>query len=720
MNKYIIGGMMLTAAGMLTGCGDDFLKQDPLSFYEPTATYSTESGLQAALAKCDRSIKEMFIDGNGNVLPMASNYNMSDLGLYGKTDNWGGFQDNFASFLSPTSGMDKGGDSNAMKRFWNEAYNSVKYANTVLMYIDQVEGLDESIRNAYKGRAYFHRAYKYYHLVLQFGNVPLVTKLPTSAKRDYKSTSKEAIFEMLVHDMEFAVKNVPLQKDMPYWGPVNREACMMLLAKCYLVTGQYKEAEQMCDELINNTGHALMEAPFGTAVPSGNPDTWTITPNVMWSLLRGENICHSANKETIMPILNFNAENFSGYPTMRAMQVHWSNGGVMRDPYGMYKDRWGEAMSYNYARNNGYYNKNFDFLRVCGRGIGCFRTSHHFNQTIWYNDQTQDYDWQDLRHNREMGNWMEMTDIKYNNPNSAAHGMGQQLYATEDFYGWKVYPEHKGDAEKGSPEYIFDENGFVIGGVKYQVGDVREDGSVVKESEALVRKGDLLNSDTIRSWYPTPLWKNYVLDKAAEANKGANQFNGPSNSVDGCSNGNMYLYRLAEAYLVRAEAKFYQGNAGGAAQDVNIIRKRANAQKMYTTVTIGDICDERARELLYEEWRQAELCRVSWCLAMSGQPDEWGNVYDKKTWCEQQGTDLNGGSYWFKRTTTYNIFNHGPIRSNDRELNYVVDKRNLFWPVPYDAITANSEFPLMQNYGYEGYDPSTPMWTNWEDAAASE
>ena len=30
--------------------------------------------------------------------------------------------------------------------------------------------------------------------------------------------------------------------------------------------------------------------------------------------------------------------------------------------------------------------------------------------------------------------------------------------------------------------------------------------------------------------------------------------------------------------------------------------------------------------------------------------------------------DLNGGSYWYKRTTRYNIFNHGPIVSN-KELN---------------------------------------------------
>ena len=42
-------------------------------------------------------------------------------------------------------------------------------------------------------------------------------------------------------------------------------------------------------------------------------------------------------------------------------------------------------------------------------------------------------------------------------------------------------------------------------------------------------------------------------------------------------------------------------------RDVNVVRRRANAKKMFTTVTIGDIADERARELYLEEWRQPEL-----------------------------------------------------------------------------------------------------------------
>ena len=104
-----------------------------------------------------------------------------------------------------------------------------------------------------------------------------------------------------------------------------------------------------------------------------------------------------------------------------------------------------------------------------------------------------------------------------------------------------------------------------------------------------------------------------------------------------------------------------------------------------------------------EEFRQAEMVRVSWCLAKSGMPDEWGNTYSLDNWDKQEGTDLNGGSYWFKRCTTYNVFNRpcGKGVSGNQSFEYKINKHNLFWPVPNSAITANNKAELRQNFGYD-------------------
>src|SRR5690606_11153952 len=59
-------------------------------------------------------------------------------------------------------------------------------------------------------------------------------------------------------------------------------------------------------------------------------------------------------------------------------------------------------------------------------------------------------------------------------------------------------------------------------------------------------------------------------------------------------NGDWYIFRLAETYLVRAEALFWQGKLAEAAADINMVRERAKALPVTAAeVTIDLIMDER-------------------------------------------------------------------------------------------------------------------------------
>lgn len=643
----------IVSASLLAGCSDDYLSQDPLSFYEPGTTYTSESGMKAALAVCDRHLRYMYTSGNTNNAPIASDYIFSDIGLYGKTDaNATDLQDDLAAKIQPTSGLLDNGDGNHIMTLWKESFNGVKYANTIPRYIDEVETLSEEEKNIYRGRAYFHRAIKYYNLVFWFGDLPLITRIIDSPKQDYKSTTKEAILQMLVHDLEFAVEHVPTQSQTEYYGMVTKEACMHLLVKCYLAVGEYAKAEQMATNLIDNFGLRLMTEPFGTDNPGGNPETWKITRNVIWDLHRAENKIGSFNKECILGIPNMSTQAIVAFTAMRIFGPFWNNGGMV-DPAG-------KAAGLRPARDAATYDPAASWVEVLGRGIATMRLSDFAQNGLWVVNGEMDR--QDLRHNSEVGNWVNMTDLTYNNPDSPEwYGKHYMLY----------HPE----------------------------------------------TGALLCPDTIRSWFDHPLYKIYYNDAVADANLSSNEWQGARNG----SNGNLYQFRLAETYLLRAEAKLYQNRAVEAAEDVNIVRRRANAKYMYTMVNIGDIANERARELFLEEFRKVELTRISMCLAHSGIPDEWGNMYGDD-WDKQSGTDLAGGSYWYQRCVKYNIYNRGYTISsgNAVALNYTIDKRNLFWPIPNDAITANNKAELAQNYGYDGYDPAVQMWDNWDDAVAAE
>ncbi|RAV29162.1 RagB/SusD family nutrient uptake outer membrane protein [Sinomicrobium soli] len=639
---------------ILTSCSKDFLDPDPLSFYEPSATFTTESGLQATIAMADRSLRGFYThyDLAFNSVPIGTEYVFSDMAKYGKTDASTTAAD-YANTIVPTGDFATGAnDGIYLGYYWDEGYNGIKYANTVLTYIDNVEDLGEDVKNIYKGQAYFHRAYRYLNLVYQFGDIPLITKILEIPKQNYSSTRKEAIIKMITADMEKAVEWVPEQSGLSYYGLVNKGACRQLLIKCYLASGRFAEAEEQANLLINGSGYSLVQNPFGTFDQGGNPETWEITRNVIWDLHRPENKATPANTEAIMILPNGGAQSFIGFNTMRIFGPFWNSGNIKTPTDG-------KRGANRYTLNNAEYDSEYDYTRAFGRGIATISASYYSQETMWVVNGIEDN--QDLRHNSEVGNWVNMEDFRYSDPSSADYDTYFQMYS---------------DA------------------------------------------GNLLATDTIRDWFDFPLYKIFLHDVVSEDNPNSSDFVGATTG----STAHWYLYRLAETYLLRAEARFYQGNVAGATQDVNIVRERAGASQMYNTVTIGDICAERGRELYLEEWRNVELTRISHCLAMSGKPDEWGNIYDINTWDQQSGTDESGGSYWYQRIVHYSLYNKhssGIVVPNGTKY-YTMDKRNVYWPIPNSAITANTNGQLSQNYGYDGYDPGIMVWDNWEDAVADE
>lgn len=72
-----------------------------------------------------------------------------------------------------------------------------------------------------------------------------------------------------------------------------------------------------------------------------------------------------------------------------------------------------------------------------------------------------------------------------------------------------------------------------------------------------------------------------------------------------------YLIRLPETYFLRAEAYLGKSRTDLAADDLNVVRRRAKAPLVAATdVNIDYILDERARELYGEEFRMMTLTRL--------------------------------------------------------------------------------------------------------------
>ncbi len=148
---------------------------------------------------------------------------------------------------------------------------------------------------------------------------------------------------------------------------------------------------------------------------------------------------------------------------------------------------------------------------------------------------------------------------------------------------------------------------------------------------------------TAQNWPNTRKW-DWAPDDVADVQNSSNY------------NDQIYL-RLAETYLLLAEAQFRLGDPAGAATNINVLRTRAHA----TLITAADInldfiLDERSRELFSEEHRRYTLLRT-------------------KT--------------WYTRTKQYNLYTGALITLRDTIL-----------PIPQSVIDANLTSVMRQNPGY--------------------
>ncbi|HDZ06541.1 hypothetical protein LCGC14_0053160 [marine sediment metagenome] len=109
------------------------------------------------------------------------------------------------------------------------------------------------------------------------------------------------------------------------------------------------------------------------------------------------------------------------------------------------------------------------------------------------------------------------------------------------------------------------------------------------------------------------------------------QFSRTSPNGNGNSSVDLVLMRLAEIYLMRAEAKLRNGDSAGALADVNIVRTSRTARPDQTpaplpSINADDLFRERGFELYWEGFRRSDQIR-------------FGKYED--TWTDKTDTDVN-------------------------------------------------------------------------------
>lgn len=127
-----------------------------------------------------------------------------------------------------------------------------------------------------------------------------------------------------------------------------------------------------------------------------------------------------------------------------------------------------------------------------------------------------------------------------------------------------------------------------------------------------------------------------------------------------------YIFRVADTYLLRAEAYYWQGDLDQAAAGVNAVR---------------------VRELYGEEPRTTKLSRVSYIMANTNLD---GYSLD----------NMHETNYYYDRVMSVNtVYNKGTVYAGQT---LRIAPHHIYWPIPQAAIDANKDNVINQNPGYQG------------------
>jgi hypothetical protein len=614
INKNIMAAA-LTAATIFINAGctkrSDLYPQAPSKF-TPDVTYTSPAAFKAALATLNVSVRFEYF---GDSAPLLTESIFTDAAVEGTTDKTTPAQDLNAR-ITPTANLNSD-DYNKIGRYWSSWYQGIHDCNVILSRIDNIKWPSDADKNLVKASALFHRAYRYYRLVHEFGDVPLLLKEETAVNTGYFTTQRIVILKQMKTDLEFAVANLT---DANAKGDISKGGAAHLLCKVDLALGLFDDAITAANVAINGPYH-LMTSRFGIVANDA-------TRNVIWDLHRPENKALGSNAEALYVILDretLDGATPNGSQVMRNCVPMWHNGTILTP--GALKPGISDKVT-----------EEFPLTLWYGRGIGRLRGTPYATKYIWT-------DTSDLRHSH--GNWMNMTDLVYNSP----------AIKTSDPTWYGKHLEQYTDANV---------NQRFLNGAK----------------------------DTIRAWFGWPHYKVFIgsgpiaLDKWWSPPRGTNT--------------DWYVFRLAETYLLRAEAYVWKGQTAQAMADINVVRARANAVLLTdpSQVNIGTVLDERQRELYWEEPRKTELTRIAYIFAQTGITAYNGKSYNVANFATN--------NFFYDRIMEKNDFYKNPNVVTNSGNHYTISPYHVLWPIPQSEIDLNVNGHINQSKGYPGSETNIP------------
>lgn len=451
------------------------------------------------------------------------------------------------------------------KNFWNKAYPRINTLNYLIENGENIptnSTLTEAKKLQYLGEARFLRAYFYFNLVQQFGDVTLFTKYNTNPSLAATRTDMIEIYDVIIEDLLEATKlcSSSPQLNGLESGRASGAAARHLLSRVYLTLGWVHDKNS--DKYPQNSHNKYYDPAKAQEYYQKAYDTANSLINEAGSLgislmPKFADVFDEANdapsgknkEELFVARFDWDLDNTFGY---RGTNNHYYVNGY--EAY-LGERNINDGRCYSWNNPNHYTYNAFTHRDKDSRYSATF-------QTVWYATKQQNGG-----------------SVKY------------KIDGVEEEFNWKLTTV--GDTAIYYPGYTM--TAEEIRKKTQTRGDL---------NQYVIFTPDAYNLTNI---FPTVM---KYLDRTR------NNFNDNTDR-------SVIVYRLAETYLLGAEAAFKLNDNANAARLINVVRERARDKDasvagaldiQASDITLDYILEERTRELFIEHTRWADLVRTGTLL----------------------------------------------------------------------------------------------------------
>lgn len=227
----------------LIGCSEDFLNLDSPTQVTTLKFWQTPTDLEQGIAATYKMLSE---ESDGSYY-MRTNPQLTE----GKTEN-------FTVSTDVTGRYEIGSYVNTMSnnnsyQVFRAQYRGIFRANQVLHYAPQIQNISEDLRNIVIGEAKFLRGLYYFHLVNEFGAVPMTTEIAQSSDDYFKDkATEEEVWAQIISDWDDAESKLPVNWESKWAGRATRGAAIAFKGRAYLYQAKWNEAITEYEKIQNN------------------------------------------------------------------------------------------------------------------------------------------------------------------------------------------------------------------------------------------------------------------------------------------------------------------------------------------------------------------------------------------------------------------------------------------------------------------------------------